>query len=98
MQLKYDPADGIDFWNKISALPGYPSGETMPIRLMLFEAGALFKLGEALKEAGAQPDQPVFVVMDTTPMRRGEESLKPLALDVLRRAGWQVQTGGNPPR
>lgn len=97
MQLKYDPADGIDFWNKISSLPGYPSGETMPIRLMLFEAGTLFKLGEALKEAGAQPDQPVFVVMDTTPMRRGEESLKPLALDVLRRAGWQVQTVEIPP-
>jgi glycerol-1-phosphate dehydrogenase [NAD(P)+] len=90
MQLKYDPGDGVDFWNKISALPGYPSGENMPIRLMLFEQGALSRLGEVLNETGAHADQPVFIAMDTTPMRRGAESLKPLVLDLLRQAGWQA--------
>ena len=90
MQLKYDPADGSNFWDRIARLPGYPSGEHMPIRRMCFEAGALYKLSEVLREVGANPAQPVLVVMDATPMLRGGESLKPLVVEVLRRAGWQV--------
>jgi glycerol-1-phosphate dehydrogenase [NAD(P)+] len=91
MPLKYDPADGTNFWDRIARIPGYPSGEHMPIGFMCFEAGALFKLGDVLREVGADAAQPVFVVMDATPMLRNGESLKPLALDVLRRAGWHPQ-------
>jgi glycerol-1-phosphate dehydrogenase [NAD(P)+] len=91
MRLKYDPADGASFWSEISHLPGYPAGEIMPIRSMVFESGALFKLSEVLRDAGANSALPVCVVMDPTPMRRGEQSLKPLALKVLRQAGWQVE-------
>jgi glycerol-1-phosphate dehydrogenase [NAD(P)+] len=63
----------------------------MPIHIMCFEPGALFKLGEVLREVGADVTQPVFIVMDATPMQRNGESLKPLVLDVLRQAGWQAQ-------
>jgi len=91
MQLKHDPAEGASFWSKISHIPGYPSGETMPIRSMVFESGALFKLGEVLRDAGADPALPVCVVMDATPMQRVGESLKPLALQALRQAGWQAE-------
>jgi glycerol-1-phosphate dehydrogenase [NAD(P)+] len=91
MQLKYDPGQGEAFWNEIGRLPGYPAGERMPIRAMYFASGALFKLGEALKQAGADPSMPTLVVMDPTPMRRGAESLKPLTLRVLRDADWEAQ-------
>ncbi len=60
MRLKYDPGDGSTFWDQIAHIPGYPSGESMPIRLMLFEPGALFKLGEVLREVGADPDPARF--------------------------------------
>lgn len=92
MHLTYDPAQGEAFWDQIERLPGYPAGVRMPIRLMQFESGALFKLGEALSAAGADPRLPALVVMDRTPMRRGRESLKPLALGVLRESGWEAQT------
>ncbi len=89
MKLQYDPADGETFWQAISQLPGYPHGEEMPIRVMLFEAGALLRLPEVLSRVGANPAKPVLVVMDATPMRRGEDSLKPLLIKVLQAAGWQ---------
>ncbi len=91
MRLKYDPGDGPTFWEQIAHIPGYPSGERMPIRLMRFEPGALFKLGEVLREVGADPAQPVFIVTDPTPMQRSGESLKPLVLDVLSNDSWQAQ-------
>jgi glycerol-1-phosphate dehydrogenase [NAD(P)+] len=91
MQLKYDPGDGAAFWNKIANLPGYPSGESMPIRRMCFEPGALFKLSEVLNEVGASTTRPIFVVMDDTPMQRCGENLKPLVFEVLHQSGWQAQ-------
>jgi len=91
MRLKYDPGDESTFWEQIAHIPGYPSGERMPIRLMRFEPGALFKIGEVLREVGADPTRPVFIVTDPTPMQRSGESLKPLVLDVLSNDGWQVQ-------
>ncbi|MCA1900457.1 MAG: iron-containing alcohol dehydrogenase [Chloroflexi bacterium] len=89
--LPYDPADGEQFWEAIRKLPGYPSHETIPIKRMLFESGALFKTTDVLKLAGASQSKPLVVVMDETPMRRGAEDLKPFALAMLRREGWQIQ-------
>ncbi|MCI0519589.1 MAG: iron-containing alcohol dehydrogenase [Chloroflexi bacterium] len=89
--LPYDPAHGTEFWRAIRDLPGFPAHESMPIRHMLFESDALFRTTEILLAVGAHQDDPLIVVMDATPMRRGGEDLKPLALDMLRREGWRVQ-------
>lgn len=92
LTLPYDPGDGAAFWGAIERIPGYPSGDPpMPIRTMVFEAGALFGLPAVLREVGADPGQEMLVVMDPTPMRRGPDDLKPLVLNVLREAGWQVK-------
>jgi hypothetical protein len=40
-KLIYDPADGKKFWDAIRKLPGFPAHETMPIKEMIFESGAL---------------------------------------------------------
>ena len=37
--LTYDPGDGVEFWEAIRKLPGYPVNEIMPIKAMLFEIG-----------------------------------------------------------
>jgi glycerol-1-phosphate dehydrogenase [NAD(P)+] len=87
--LPYDPGHIEQFKQEIRRIPGYPAGEELPIRQMLFQSGALFRLPEMLAEAGAARDQPVVVVMDTTPMRRGGEDLKSLVLAGLSEAGWQ---------
>jgi len=89
MKLKYDPADGVDFWQDIRRLPGYPRGEEMPIQIMQFESNAIFQLAEVLSKVGAKPSEPVYVVMDRTPMLREREALKPLVMQILKSAGWQ---------
>jgi len=91
-QLPYDPAENEMFWEKIRRLPGYPSGEFIPLRQMVLEPGAVFRLPEILRSAGVRFSVPVLAVMDPTPMRRGGDSLKPLVLRVLRQAGWEVET------
>jgi glycerol-1-phosphate dehydrogenase [NAD(P)+] len=91
-KLPYDPADGVKFWEAIQKLSGYPMNEIMPIKYMIFEAGALFKTTKTLKSVGAHQDEPLIVVMDETPMSRDGRNLKSQALDMLRADGWQVQT------
>jgi glycerol-1-phosphate dehydrogenase [NAD(P)+] len=91
MTLRFDPGDIETFKEDIRRLPGYPAGEELPIRQMVFEADALYRLPALLQEAGALPGQAVTVVMDTTPMRRGAADLKPLVLAQLSDAGWPAQ-------
>jgi glycerol-1-phosphate dehydrogenase [NAD(P)+] len=88
--LSFDPA-GPDFAAQLRAIPGYPAGELLPIRAMVFEADALMRLPELLQLSGARPDRPLLVVMDRTAMRRAGAELKPLALELLRAAGWSPQ-------
>ena len=89
-KLAYDPADGKHFWEAIQKLPGFPAQETMPIKEMIFESGALFKTTNILKSIGANQDAPLVVVMDETTMHRAGEDLKELAIATLRNDGWQV--------
>jgi glycerol-1-phosphate dehydrogenase [NAD(P)+] len=96
-KLPYDPADGAKFWEQIRKLPGFPVHETMPIKHMIFESGALFKTTEILKSVGAHQDKPLIVVMDETPKRREGGDLNAQALDTLQKDGWQVQVCLMPP-
>jgi glycerol-1-phosphate dehydrogenase [NAD(P)+] len=91
MKLQYDPGEGQDFWHAIEKLPGYPTGEHMPIPTMLFESNAIYKLPNVLKQSKADPAQPVLVVMDKTAMLRNGKDLKKLVLEILTSAGWKVE-------
>jgi glycerol-1-phosphate dehydrogenase [NAD(P)+] len=90
MALAYDPAAGEVFWKGIEQIPGYPRGVKAPIQEMIFASDALFRLPEVLTAVAADRKRPVFVVMDTTPMPRGDDDLKPLVLRVLTEGGWNV--------
>jgi glycerol-1-phosphate dehydrogenase [NAD(P)+] len=91
MSLRFDPVPIDRFKADLRRIPGYPPGEELPIREMLFESGALMRLPEMLSLAGATPEQPLLVVMDRTPMRRAGADLKPLILAQLREAGWRPE-------
>jgi glycerol-1-phosphate dehydrogenase [NAD(P)+] len=92
MNLRYDPADNETFWADIQRIPGFPGrGLIEPLPTMVFESGALFRLTEILIASRARKEQPLLVVMDSTPMQRGSESLKPLVLKILQQAGWQAR-------
>lgn len=91
MPLAYDPAENDRFWDKVRQLPGFPQGEEICLRYILIESNALFRLQEVLQAIGVSTEQPLLVVMDTTPMRRGQADLKPLVLSVLKQAGWEVE-------
>jgi len=91
MILHFDP-EGIDrFKAQIRGIPGYPAGEDLPIREMVFESGALWRLPGLLLLAGMRPEQPLSVVMDRTPMKREGKELKPLLLEYLQNAGWHLE-------
>src|SRR5215510_2508152 len=96
-QLPYDPADGPKFWEEIRKLPGFPLSETMPIKHMIFESGALFRTTEILKSVGAQQDKPLVLVMDETPKRRDGGDLKEQIITTLQNDGWNVQLCIMPP-
>ena len=91
MTLRFDPAGGDEFKAALRQIPGYPAGELLPIRTMLFAAGALWQVPALLASAGAAPERPLLVVMDSTPMQRDGAELKPLLLSHLRAAGWQPE-------
>ena len=91
MTLRFDPGSGETFKAAIRAIPGYPAGENLPIRAMIFESGALFRLPELLTITGAQANRKLLVVMDRAPMRRGGADLKALILNTLQTAGWQPE-------
>jgi len=91
MRLPYDPANGPSFWDSIARIPGFPPDEGMPIKHMVFEAGALFRLSAILTAVGARKSNPLVIVMDQTAMRRGGDDLKSLVLTSLKNNGWQIR-------
>jgi len=90
MSLRFDPGNLDQFKSQVRAIPGYPVGEDLPIRDMVFESGALWRMPNLLMNAGMRPDQPLSVVMDRTSMKRKGKDLKELVLKILQDAGWQV--------
>ena len=90
-KLPYDPADGIQFWDAIRKLDGFPQHETVPIKRMIFESGALFKTTEILKSVGADSNKPLIVVMDETPMHRDKKDFKAQVSELLKKEGWQIR-------
>ncbi len=89
MTLQFDPGDIRRFKAEIKTIPSYPTGEELPMREMVFESGALYRLPELLALAGGQPTRPLLIVMDRTPMLRAGAELKPLIMNLLQEAGWQ---------
>ena len=87
-KLLYDPADGVEFWEAIRKLPGFPREETMPIKEMIFESDALFRTTEILKSVGAIQEKELIVVMDETLKVRSGGDLNNQILDTLRKDGW----------
>jgi len=90
MSLRFDPGNLEQFKSQIRTIPGYPAGEDLPIRDMVFESGAIWRMPDLLLQAGIQPDQPLSVVMDRTAMKREGRDLKELVLEILKGGGWQV--------
>ena len=91
MTLRFDPEHIDRFKADIRGIPGYPAGEELPIRAMVFEPDALLRLPSLLEVAGMTADQRIWVVMDRTPMKREDKDLKPFLLEHLKASGWQPE-------
>lgn len=59
---------------------------------ILIGPDALLELPASLRRAGVERDQRVLLVVDETPMRREEQDLKPFVQDLLRAAGYNLET------
>ena len=90
MSLRFDPGELDLFKSQIRTIPGYPEGEDLPIRDMVFESGALWHIPDLLLDAGIKPDQPLSVVLDQTPMKREGKELKELIFEILKNTGRQI--------
>lgn len=90
MPLRFDPSKLDQFKSQIRTIPGYPAREELPIREMVFESGAVWRLPDLLLGAGMKPDQSLSVVMDRTPMLREGRDLKALVFEILKKAGHQL--------
>ena len=91
MNLRFDPGNLNQFKDQIRTIPGYPAGEELPIREMVFESGALWRLLDLLSAAGIKSEQSLLVVMDRTRMQREGRNLKELILQILKEANWQSE-------
>ena len=91
MTVQFDPADIDHFKAQIRGIPGYPRGEDLPIREMIFESGAVWRLPDLLVRAGIKSEQQLFVVMDRTQMQREDRDLKELILQILKQAGHKIE-------
>ena len=91
MTLRFDPGNIETFKTQIRGIPGYPAGEELPIREMVFESGALWRLLDLLSVAGIKSDQQLLVIMDRTQMQREGKDLKELILQILKEASWQSE-------
>ena len=91
MTLRFDPGNLNQFKDQIRTIPGYPAGEELPIREMVFESGALWRLLDLLSAAGIKSEQSLLVVMDRTRMQREGRNLKELILQILKEANWQSE-------
>jgi glycerol-1-phosphate dehydrogenase [NAD(P)+] len=90
--LPYDPVDNDAFWSAIKNIEGYPwESRRRLIERMLFQPDALFELSRVLLQLGASKKRPLIVIMDSTPMQRVGEGLKPLMLRVLEGEGWKPE-------
>ena len=89
MALRFDPTHIDQFKARIRGIPGYPVGEDLPVREMIFESGAIWRLPDFLLAAGIKPDQILSVVMDRTLMKREGRNLKELLLQIILNAGLQ---------
>lgn len=87
----YDPSSGDQFWSAVRQIPGFPLSDNIPLREMLFNQDAIYELPRVLGDVGADKNKPVLVVIDPTEMQRGDQSLKPLVMNLLKKAGWQAE-------
>ncbi len=92
MKMNYDPGDGEQFWDAIKKIDGFPKDDEIPLKIMLFISGAIYKLPEVLKQMKIPPEAQLLIVMDPTPMRRIDTPLKPLVLNILAEAGYHLQS------
>ena len=89
--LKYDPGDTAKFWENITALPGFPIDDYIPLRQMIFQSDAIYEIPTVLEKMGVSRKNPILFVMDATPMNRCGQELKPTVLRFLHEDGWQIE-------
>lgn len=88
---RLSPDDPDRLRGQIAPLIGTSAAAAIDLRHVLVARDALKHLPDLLREL--MPGQPIMalVVMDDTPMRRGEDDLKRLAIGLLRDAGVEVE-------
>lgn len=92
MKLKYDPGDGVNFWNSIKQIPGYPKNENIRLLDMFIESNAIDRLQELVTRLNdTQQYRSLQVVMDTTKMHRGSNDLKFEVISILSTLGLEVK-------
>lgn len=87
--LYFDPTDFAEFQKRVRAVsPTDPFAKSV-LTEVLIHPEAIFELPGVLQRIAPEHNQ-ILLVMDKTPMRRDQESLKPLVGQILADGGFQV--------
>lgn len=89
--FKFDPVNIDAFYAKAEAVEGRKLGES-ELRQVICDENAIFELPKVVLDAQVNGRPKAIIFQDDTPMRRGEDALKPMVQRLLRDAGIQVST------
>lgn len=89
--FKYDPANMPELFEKIKRYDDYAElPQNLELRKTICSLDAILELPAVLDEL-APGTREVILVMDQTPMKRGNDDLKPMVRDMLATAGYAVE-------
>jgi glycerol-1-phosphate dehydrogenase [NAD(P)+] len=89
--FQYDPQDMAALDRKIRGWADYPALPEIRLKTVLVEPDAILELPRMLRELKTNDPQQVLLVMDQVPMRREDQSLKPMVIGLLKQAGYWVK-------
>ena len=88
--LDIDPCDVEHLKQWLARRPDARTLRPITLKAVMIGSDAIFRLGEALKIAGATGTDALLVI-DPTPMKRDSEDLKSLVMEILRRTGFAAR-------
>lgn len=88
-EIYFDPANFAQFRQRVAQAAATDPLANFSLKEVLIHSEAIFDLPAVLGRTAPGLDR-VLVVMDKTPMRRAQASLKPLVVEILTSFGYQV--------
>lgn len=89
--FKYDVADMDELNRRISLWTDRQKIPDIELKKVYCGQNAIYSLPDALRFLGVSSEHEILVIMDDVKMRRGNEEVKSLVIDILEESGYQCK-------